>query len=311
MIAALALGAVALLLILRFLFGSSDAPANSAAGQPGAANPASPQNAARSGQTPTGGAANKSNNNSVEAIRNDAFGLTLPIVYRPNVPSAPSVGRNIFAFYVPPVRPTPLPPVVPTPTPLPPPPLILSNVAPANVYAGTGEFAVEVTGDKFTPATRIMVDDREVPTRFVSAQRLAGNVPEAFIAMEGARRISVRTVPDGALYSNTITLNVAAPPKAPYTYVALIGGPRANDVAVLKEQGAGKLINVQRGQVLADQWRVTSISEREVVLTHTTIRIKQRVPFVDQARSGVAPGVTTGIPRPNYPQPQPNADDDQ
>src|SRR6476469_2429756 len=49
--------------------------------------------------------------------------VTTPIVYNPGGSGAPDPGRNIFAFYEPPVptpySPTPIPPPKPTPTPTP------------------------------------------------------------------------------------------------------------------------------------------------------------------------------------------------
>ncbi|HVG39217.1 MAG TPA: hypothetical protein VM870_08015 [Pyrinomonadaceae bacterium] len=283
-IIAAALGALALLLVLRvFLSGPGGTPSGN--------------NAARTGGTPPPARTPPNSGKSLEQLRNDDLrAQARPIVFDDRLSPAPlEAGRNIFAFYVPPPKPTPGPPIVPTPTPAPPPPQILASINPSNVYAGTGDFTIEVVGDKFTPDSRIMIGDQAVATRFINAQSLSGSVSGADISSEGARSVSVRT-PDGRLFSNTTTLNVAAPPKAPYTFVALIGGPRYDDTAVLKEQGSSKLINVTRGQVVGDQWRVTSISDRELILSHVSIPIKQRLPFVEGARGGAPAGGPVGSP---------------
>ena len=95
-------------------------------------------------------------------------------------------------------------------------------VSPSNVYAKTDDFTVEATGDKFTPAVRITVDGRELPTRFVSPQQLSATVPAAMIANAGARQVIVRS-PDGKLYSNAITLNVNPAPIPNFVYIGIIG----------------------------------------------------------------------------------------
>lgn len=234
-----------------------------------------------------------------------------PIAYEPFAPSMPEVGRNIFAFYVPPpppVRTSPSVAVVvatPTPTP-PPPPLILASVSPSNVYARTGDFTLEVTGDKFTPATRINIEGRDLATRFISPQQLSAAVPASLIAGDGARTVKVQT-PDGVLFSNTATLNVQPPPVPNYTYVGIIGGPRYNDTAVLKDKNGNDLLNVQRGDIVGGRFRITSISERELVLTDTSLRVKHTLAFSGDAASSNP----SGRNGPTAPQRPVQSDDDE
>ncbi|MEJ7711571.1 MAG: hypothetical protein WKF84_17325 [Pyrinomonadaceae bacterium] len=238
-------------------------------------------------------------------MRSDPLQTLLPVRFDLPQTNSPEVGRNIFAVYTPPPRPVAAPKPEPTVVPPPPPPLILASIEPGSVFAGTSDFTMSVSGDKFTPDTKITVDDREMPTRFISAQKLTAVVSAAVISTEGARRVIVKT-PDGGLYSNVLDLSVNAPPKAPYTYIALIGGPRYNDVAVLKEQPSNALTNVTRGQVIGNQWRITSISERAVELTHVTIRVKQVLRFESDQKSSGQPANTLGSsPQPQQQQPSP------
>ena len=105
------------------------------------------------------------------------------------------------------------------------PPLTVSNVSPASVFARTGDFSLQVVGDKFVPGVRIVIDGRAMTTRIISAQQVATTVPADMIANPGNRRIEVRTA-DGALYSNVVSLNVTAAPVPNFTYIGLIGKPR-------------------------------------------------------------------------------------
>ena len=201
-----------------------------------------------------------------------------PVVYNPPIPPSSEANRNIFAFYIPP-SPTPKPlPIPPTPTPTPTPPLTAQSLSPSVVYARTpGDFTLQVSGDKFSPAVKIVIDGREMPTRFVSAQQLFTTVPANFILSPGVREVIVRSS-DGRLYSNRITLNVTPAPEPNYNYVGLIGKPRFNDVAVLQDKNSKELLNVQRGDAVG-AFRVVSISEKEVKLIDVKLKIPHTISF--------------------------------
>ena len=202
--------------------------------------------------------------------------LFQPIVYQPSSYNAPEARRNIFAYYIPPkveVR----APSTPTPSPTPPPAVLLASVSPSNVYARTADFKLELAGDKFSPAMRIYVDNRELPTSFKNPQQVSATVPAAFITNPGSRSVTVRT-PDNQLFSNTMQINVADPPKPNYVYVGIIGHTnRVADVALVQERNNKNIINVLRGDILSGRFRVTSISEKELVLTDTTLKIKHTI----------------------------------
>ena len=219
----------------------------------------------------------------------------VPVVWpQPVRADEPEPRRNIFAYYVAPT-PTPAPSKAQeSPPPTPTPPLLLVSVSPSNVYARTGDFTLTVSGDKFTPLTHIFVGESELPTRFTGAQQLSATVPAALIASEGARQVSVRTH-DGKLFSNTATLNVAAPPTPNYAFVGIIGTPRHNDTALLQDKNSKEVLNVQRGDVVGGRFRVNSISEREVWLVDTSLGIKHTLPFS---------GGSTGEANPRFPQPR-------
>ncbi len=108
------------------------------------------------------------------ALPVDAVDELQPLNYPVSIPAVAEARRNIFVYYEPPP-----PPVkeAPTPTPPPPPPVLLANLSPSNVYARTGDFTLEVAGDKFTAQLRLFIDGAEVPTRYRGPQQLTATVP--------------------------------------------------------------------------------------------------------------------------------------
>jgi hypothetical protein len=207
-----------------------------------------------------------------------------PVVFNNTVPAVSEADRNIFAYYEPP-PPAVKVPYIPTPTPVPPPPLTVSSINPSNVYARTADFSLQIMGDKLTPALHIAIDGRDMPTRFINAQQLSTTVPATLIANPGSRSVLVRSN-DGKLYSATMTLNVAAPPPPNYNYIGLIGKPRFNDTAVLQDKSTKDLVNVQRGDLVGGRFRVSSISEKEVVLLDTTLKITHKIGYTVDAAAG-------------------------
>lgn len=149
MIAAVALGAVALITLWYAFFSSTPKPTTAAANaNRGALAPRSPSSSANGGTAPT----------MTRASIRDEAPLTppspIPLEDAPP-PAVPEASRNIFAYYVPPPKPVITPAPAPPPTPTPPPPVTVSSLSPTNVYARTSDFKLDVSGDKFTPQTRI------------------------------------------------------------------------------------------------------------------------------------------------------------
>lgn len=213
--------------------------------------------------------------------------------------SAPDAGRNIFAFYEPPPPtpyvPTPTPIFVPpppeTPTPTPVPPLRIDFVMPQSVYAGSKGFRLEINGDKFTPDVRIIFNGSEMPTTFVSPQRIVADIPANFIAGEGPRQIIVQS-PDGKLYSLPFTLNVQAPPRPQFQYVGMIARKRYNnDTGYFLEQGKQTPLGARLNDVVGGRFRLVSISANEAVFEDVSLGFSHRVPLFRPA-----PGQTAGNP---------------
>ncbi|HYO98728.1 MAG TPA: IPT/TIG domain-containing protein [Pyrinomonadaceae bacterium] len=299
LIAAIAFGAVALLLLGRMFFGGSDTPARRTSNTNN-----------RNTRAASAAAANGADGSAQTGAANDLIQMPRELVYKPISYSVPDAGRNIFAFYVPPVKPTPqidVTATVPEATPPPPPPMTLSGISPSNVTARTGDFKLQLSGDKFTPESRVYVDGQELQTAFASAQQLSTTIPATLISAPGTRTIVVRT-PDNQLYSNETMLNVSAPPTPPFTFIGILGGPRYNDKAILKNQ-TNELITVQRGDTVAGRFKVTSISTRAVEFTDAQLQIKHTLPYVENRAAGSAPGSPSG-PSPRFVPPKPADDGD-
>ena len=295
MIAAMALGVIALFFVGRMFFGSSGTTS------PPTANKPRPRAATTIQQAGVG--------KPDEAVDEDLVTYTEVVYDRPAFDGA-DVGRNIFAYYVRPVAttnanssavvPTP-PPATPTPTP----PLTLVSLAPQSVYARTSNFTLQVSGDKFTPATRVFVDGQEMQTQFKSPQQLSATVSASVIAAPGSRQIIVRT-PDNQLYSNTATINVMQPPVPTFTYVGFLNRKRFN-TAVLRDQ-KGELYSVQANDTVERRFLVTEVSERGVSLVDKELNIKHTLPLLDPRAT------TSGPARPSIgsiqPPPPPRSEDE-
>lgn len=274
LISAAALGFVALIVLYWVFFGfggSSTTKTPRAAATP---TPTPARNTRPGTQSATQQAAQTISPDVANAM------MFAPLIYQPSSYSAPEASRNIFAYYVPP--PPPVKVVQePTPTPKPPAPLLLASMSPSNVYARSADFKLEVAGDKFTPATKIYFDGRELQTNYVSPQQLSANVVASMIAAPGSRNIIVRNA-DNSLYTDPAVLNVAAPPVPNFLYVGIISpNNRVEDVAIVQDKSKKDIMNVHRGDVLGGRFRVTSISDKELVMMDTTLRIQHKLTMTE------------------------------
>lgn len=261
------LGLVALILLWWTFFGFGSSTPNKVAQRPAPAPTASP--VFREG-TPVGD----------QTV--DVLDQLRPVNAEYTLPAVPEARRNIFVYYE---KPPPVVPPPPSPTPTPTPPVLLASVSPATVYARTDDFTLEVSGDKFTSQLRVLIDNSPLPTRYRGPQQVSVTVPAAVIANPGSRQITLRNT-DGTLYSNPLTLNVAPPPVPNFSYVGIIGTRRYIDTAILQDKSNREMLNVQRGDLLGGRFRVTSISEKEIVLVDTNLKIRHVVALTSQGDRG-------------------------
>ena len=237
---------------------------------------------------------------TADEIKNAPLEQLRPILFSSYMPAVPEASRNIFVYYEKPPAPLKAETISPTPTPTP--PLLLAGIQPSNVFARTDDFTLEATGDKFAPGVRIVVEGRELTTRFISPQQLSATVPASMITNQGTRSVMVKS-PNGALYSTSLSLNVSAPPTPNYTYIGIIGTRRYIDTAILQDKTNREILNVQRGDVLGNRFRLTSISEKELVLVDTSLKIKHTLPFSTDRDRAIGPQ--------SRPTPRVEAEDDE
>jgi hypothetical protein len=128
---------------------------------------------------------------------------------------------------------------------------------------------------------RIFVDGRELPTAYKGPQQVSATISASLITAPGARQIVVRT-PDNRLYSNQLPINVAAPPTPNYTYIGIISPQnRVTDTALVQDRSNRNVSSVYRGDIIGGRFRVTSISEKELVLVDTSLKIKHILPMTE------------------------------
>jgi hypothetical protein len=283
MIAAIVLPVIALIFIVYMFSGPSRPQTASVAPTPK--------------PTPKKGTTNQT---GPDGLPEDTLAMLTPVDCCAEYGGGADAGRNIFAFYV---KPTPTPPSelpTATPTPVPPPPIPLSSVAPQSVFARTGNFTLQLSGDKFGPADRVYIAGQEVPTQYKSMQQLTATVPASAIASPGQRTVAVRT-PDGKLYSNELQLNVMQPPAPTYTYIGLLKRKQSN-TAVLKDS-KGELYSIREGDIIEGRFRVARISESGVEVVDKDLNVKHTLPFVS------APGSAAAGRTPGSIQPPPSSEE--
>ncbi len=227
-----------------------------------------------------------------------------PVYYNPGSLFAPDAGRNIFAFYEPPVptpfspTPTPTPTIYipPTEVPTPKAPLDLFTASASNggvIYAGQNGFQIEVSGDKFTPDSRIVVNGSAIPTTFVNSQRLTGNITSDLIRNAGSLIILVAT-PDGKLYSNTVSFTVQAAPQPIFKYIGVtIRKGNNNNTATIKE--GEKESTVRLNDEIGGRFKVTSISKNEIKVQDKFLGFEYRRPM--ESVGGTQASTTTNNQR--------------
>lgn len=240
----------------------------------------------------------------------DAVYISTPVVMQ-YPPSASDAGRNIFAFYEPPIptpfSPTPyVTPKTPTPTPMPTPTpynVVLSYLSKQSVYAGDRGFKLDVGGDKFTPDTYIFFNGAQLPTTYVSPQQLSAEIPANYIAGAGQKTIEVKSA-DGKLFSNPIFFNVQAPPLPQFAYIGIVSRKRGNnDTAYVMEQGKTLPSTYRLNDIIGGRFRLVSISPAKLLVQD--IQLGFLAPYSMELIKGSgqtsSTSTTTRQPNQNYP----------
>lgn len=222
-------------------------------------------------------------------------------------PSASDAGRNIFAFYEPPIptpyspTPTPIPTVKPiSPTPTPTPPNVLVNyMSKQSAYAGEKGFKLDIGGDKFTPETYIYLNGTQLPTNYISPQQLSADIPANFIATPGQITIEVKSA-DSQLFSNKVSFIIQAPPVPQFTYLGIVSRKRGNnDTAYIQEPGKTTPSSARLNDILGGRFRLVSISPTKLLVQDINLGFQHSIDLVKGA--GQSNSTTTRQNNPNFP----------
>ena len=100
------------------------------------------------------------------------------------------------------------------------PPPVVTQLEPSAAWAGGPAVPVAVTGSGFMPTSVIQVAGSDVPTTYVSGERLEAVVPEATVGFAAAVNIRVFTPAPGGGLSAPIHLIVVADGEPPVTTVS-------------------------------------------------------------------------------------------
>jgi hypothetical protein len=191
--------------------------------------------------------------------------------------SSGGTGRNIFIYPTPTPPPPPPPPtpiVTPTPWPVP-----VSSLNPGGVIARTAGFTLTVFGEKIPQDVQGFINGRVYPTTFVSDTQVKINVPAEAIRMPGSLSVMVRSQSDPNLISNSIPLNVAAPPEPPYKYVGLITLKNVPKAVLVSQGNDDDVYNVKKGDVFGGKWKIVNITPQKVEIEDTSIKVSHVINF--------------------------------
>lgn len=179
----------------------------------------------------------------------------------------------IFAYYVPP----PPPPVPETP----PPPIGLQSVQPAFAVAGTPRnITLMISGTKIPADAQVYLDGGARPSKRVNENQLSIELQAAEYASPRSMNIEVKSASDPVKNnSNAIQFTSQQPPAPQFKYIGRLG-----ENAVFELNATKEIKRLRRGDVVQGVWRIDSINDSGVELTHTQYEIKSRVALQEKPK---------------------------
>lgn len=180
---------------------------------------------------------------------------------------------SIFAYYVEPPKPPPPPP--------PPPPIGLQSVQPAFAVAGTPRnITLTISGNKIPADAQVYLDGGPRPTKRVNDNQLSIELQASEYASARSINIDVKSQSDPANNnSNTIQFTSQPAPAPQFKYIARLG-----ENAVFELNATKEIKRLRRGDIVQGVWRIDSINDTGVELTHTQYEIKSRVPLQEKPK---------------------------
>ena len=105
----------------------------------------------------------------------------------------------------------------------------LISISPSQVLAGSGGFALAVTGSGFLPSSTVLWNGNALSTTYNSATSLTAQIPTGLVANAGASNITVANPAPGGGTSNALPLQVTAQVSGSLAQITI--GVLANDLA--------------------------------------------------------------------------------
>src|ERR1044072_4356471 len=93
-------------------------------------------------------------------------------------------------------------------------PFMILSISPSMMLEGADDFVLEITGENFSPHALIFIDEQEVPSEFISSEKLTAVIPKLIASSQCVKQVTVRSF-DGEFRSNSISLEVKSGAKAP------------------------------------------------------------------------------------------------
>ncbi len=180
----------------------------------------------------------------------------------------------IFAYYVPP----PIPARSRRP---PPPPIGLQSVQPQFAVAGTPrDITLMISGTKIPADAQVYLNGSPRPSKRVSENQLSIELKASEYASPSTMSIDVKSASDPVNNnSNTIQFMSQQPPTPQFKYIAKLG-----EYAVFELNATKDIKRLHRGETVQQVWRIDSIDDKGVELTHTQYEIKARVPLQERPK---------------------------
>jgi hypothetical protein len=158
---------------------------------------------------------------------------------------------------------------------------MLQSVSPQNVVAGTPrQVTVTVTAQKIPEDPQIFFDGRAKPTKRINESQLTTPMEPNEYAFARNINVEVKSQSDPIKNnSNTIPLIIQPAPEPQFRYIGRLGESAVFEITATKE-----IKRLTRGGVLQGVWRIDSITDAGVDITHTQYEIKRRVALQDKGR---------------------------
>jgi hypothetical protein len=262
-----------LILVYQLFFGGpAPRPAKKTANSNSAVATTSPGPSNPVPQAPKGGAARESER-LMEIQLADLTPLDFSRAYQSGSAAVSPERGSIFAYYVEPPKPPPPPP--------PPPPIGLQSVQPSFAVAGTPRnITLTISGSKIPADAQVYMDGGPRPTKRVNENQLSIELQASEYASPRSINIEVKSQSDPTHNnSNTIQFTSQPAPAPQFRYIARLG-----ENAVFELNATKEIKRLRRGDLIQGVWRIDSISDTGVELTHTQYEIKSRVPLQEKPK---------------------------